>query len=144
MHQPKLLILDEPSNGLDPIMQNVLNEVLKKEKEKGTTIFYSTHILSEISKLCDRVGIIKDGKLIKIETMEDLSKKNLLSVTIKSEEIEKIKKELKVECDIHSNTMKFIKNMDINDLIKSIEKYKIEKLLIEETTIEDMFLHYYK
>ena len=60
MHNPKLLILDEPTSGLDPIMQQTFYELLKEEKEKGTTIFYSTHILSEISKICDRVGIIKE------------------------------------------------------------------------------------
>ena len=66
MHEPKILILDEPTSGLDPIMQNVFYELLKEEKAKGNTIFYSTHILSEVSKICDRVGIIKDGKLIKV------------------------------------------------------------------------------
>ena len=59
MHEPKLLILDEPTSGLDPIMQQEFYALLLEEKQKGTTIFYSTHVLSEISKTCDRVGIIK-------------------------------------------------------------------------------------
>ena len=67
MHEPKILILDEPTSGLDPIMQNVFYDLLKEEKAKGNTIFYSTHVLNEVSKICDRVGIIKDGKLIKVE-----------------------------------------------------------------------------
>ena len=58
----KILILDEPTSGLDPIMQNIFYELLLEEKKKGTTILYSTHILSEVSKICDRIGIIKDGK----------------------------------------------------------------------------------
>ena len=70
MHEPKILILDEPTSGLDPIMQNIFYNILKEEKKKGTTILYSTHILSEVSKICDRVGIIKDGQLVKIEEME--------------------------------------------------------------------------
>ena len=70
MHEPKILILDEPTSGLDPIMQNVFYDLLKEEKAKGNTIFYSTHILNEVSKICDRVGIIKDGKLIKVEKIE--------------------------------------------------------------------------
>lgn len=144
MHKPKLLILDEPTNGLDPLMQNVLNDVLRKEKERGTTIFYSTHILSEVSKICDRVGIIKEGKLIKIESIEELSKKNLLSVSIKSNDIERIKKELNVDVPVDNSSIKFTKNINVNDLIKIVDKYKVDKLLIEETTIEDMFLHYYK
>ena len=72
MHSPKILILDEPTSGLDPIMQQVFYDLLKEEKENGTTIFYSTHILSEISKICDRVGIIKDGHLLKVETIKEL------------------------------------------------------------------------
>lgn len=76
MHEPKLLILDEATSGLDPVMQQEFFKILKEEKEKGTTIFYSTHILSEVSKICDRVGIIKDGHLLKIESMEELHKKN--------------------------------------------------------------------
>ena len=65
MHSPKILILDEATSGLDPIMQNVFFDLLLEEKKKGTTILYSTHVLSEISKICDRVGFIKDGKIIK-------------------------------------------------------------------------------
>ncbi|MCI6266614.1 MAG: ABC transporter ATP-binding protein, partial [Erysipelotrichaceae bacterium] len=75
MHEPKILILDEPTSGLDPIMQNVFYDLLREEKAKGNTIFYSTHILGEVSKICDRVGIIKDGKLIKVEKIEDLFEK---------------------------------------------------------------------
>ena len=86
MHEPKILILDEPTSGLDPIMQNVFYDLLKEEKAKGNTIFYSTHILNEVSKICDRVGIIKDGQLIKVEKIEELSQKSLTFVTITSEE----------------------------------------------------------
>ena len=62
MHEPKILILDEATSGLDPIMQDVFFKILNQEKEKGTTIFYSTHILNEVSKICDRVGLIKNGE----------------------------------------------------------------------------------
>ena len=145
MHNPKLLILDEPTSGLDPIMQQTFYELLKEEKEKGTTIFYSTHILSEISKICDRVGIIKEGHLLKIETMEELHKKNLNIVTIESKEIDKIIKDLKQDLiSKNSDTIKFKNKLSINILIEKLSKYKIDKLLIEEATIEDIFLHYYK
>lgn len=145
MHEPKLLILDEPTSGLDPIMQRVFYDLLQEEKEKGTTIFYSTHILSEISKICDRVGIIKEGKLLKVESIKELQSKNLTNVTIISTEIEKIIKELKVEVETKDEkTIKFKNTLDSNVLIKILSKYEIEKLLIEEPTLEDIFLHYYK
>lgn len=144
MHEPKLLILDEPTSGLDPVMQQVFYELLEEEKEKGTTIFYSTHILSEISKVCDRVGLIKDGTLLKIETIEEMKKKNLTFVTIESKDVKKIVHDLKLDMLEQSDHMiKFKNSCSINDLIQVLSKYHIDKLLIEEATLEDMFLHYY-
>jgi len=145
MHEPKLLILDEPTSGLDPIMQQEFYDLLKEEKKKGTTIFYSTHILSEISKICDRVGIIKDGQLLKIEPIKELVDKNLSYVTIKSNDIDNISEEL--DADILSkneNVLIFKNTMSANKLINVLSKYNIEKILIESATIEDVFLHYYK
>lgn len=144
-HQPKILILDEPTSGLDPIMQNVFYELLKEEKAKGNTIFYSTHILSEVSKICDRVGIIKDGELIKIEKMEELSQKSLTFVTVTSKYSKEIEKDLKVNIiSEEGNTIKFGNNLPHDELIKKLSKYKIDRILIEEATLEDMFLHYYQ
>ena len=145
MHEPKILILDEPTSGLDPIMQNVFYDLLKEEKKKGTTIFYSTHILSEVSKICDRVGIIKDGNLIKVEKMEELSQKSLTFVTLTSTQAETIIKDLKVNViSKDGNTIRFGNNLPDDELIKKLAQYKIDKILIEEATLEDMFLHYYK
>lgn len=145
MHQPKLIILDEPTSGLDPVMQQEFYELLKEEKAKGTTIFYSTHVLSEISKICDRVGIIKEGKLLQIETIEELLNKNLIYVTIESEDIDNIIEDLKISSDLKTgNKIKFKNTLSTDLLIKTISKYKIDKLLIEEATIEDLLLCYYK
>lgn len=145
VHEPKLLILDEPTNGLDPIMQQTFYELLEEEKQKGTTIFYSTHILNEISKVCDRVGIIKEGKLLKIDSIKELHKKNLTIVTISSNEIDKIIKDLNIEIiEQDKNTVKFKNTLLPNELINQLAKYSIEKILIEEATLEDVFLHYYK
>ena len=145
MHEPKLLILDEATSGLDPIMQEVFYELLKEEKKKGTTIFYSTHILSEVSKICDRVGIIKDGTLLKVENTKDIKNNDLTYVTIKSDEVKKIEKDLKVNVNyVDKTTIKFKNQMLPNELMKKLLKYKIDKLLIEEASLEDIFLHYYK
>lgn len=145
MHEPKILILDEPTSGLDPIMQQTFYELLNEEKAKGTTIFYSTHILNEVSKLCDRVGIIKDGKLLKIETIEEMKNKNLTFVTIESDEIEGIVSKLNLSViSKENNTIKFKNEMSSDLLIKELSKFKIDRILIEEATIEEIFLHYYK
>ena len=145
VHDPKLIILDEPTSGLDPIMQDVFYNILKEEREKGNTIFYSTHILSEIKKICDRVGIIKDGNLIKVETLKEMKNNNLVIVTIKSRKIANIKTELRFKIlEETEEEIKILYNDDINKLIKLLECYNLEKLLIEELSIEDMFIHYYK
>jgi len=145
MHEPKLLILDEPTNGLDPIMQQVFFELLTEEKKKGTTVFYSTHILSEISKTCDRVGIIKEGQLLKIETIKELLEKNLTYVTISSEDVQQLIVEFKNNIiSSYDKTIVLKNTMDSNTLIKILSKYNIEKLLIEQAPLEDIFLHYYR
>lgn len=140
MHEPKLLILDEPTSGLDPIIQEEFFNILKEEKKKGTTIFFSSHVLSEIKKVCDRVGIIKEGHLIKVDTISNFNKNNYLNIHIESKDIEKISQELNI--DIINNN--FIYQGDINILINKLSKYKIDKLLINEPEIEELFIDYYK
>ncbi len=145
MHSPELLILDEATSGLDPIMQSIFHDILLEEKKKGTTILYSSHVLSEVSSICDRIGFIKDGKIIKEDTIENIKKNNYTYLTISSSEINKIKKELKLEIKGESKSeIKFINNMDPNELIKKLSNYKIDKLLIENISLEDLFSNYYK
>lgn len=146
MHEPKLLILDEPTSGLDPLMQEKFFEILLEEKKKGTTIFFSSHNLSEVKKVCDRVGIIKNGSLIEVDTVKNLSKNNFNIITIISDDIKKVNLPLK-EMHIKNMTEKelcFIYKGDINKIIKLISSIKIDKLLIEEPTIDEIFMHYYK
>ena len=145
MHEPDLLILDEPTSGLDPIMQSVFHDILLKEKEKGTTILYSSHILSEVANLCDKIGFIKDGKVIKEDSIENIMKDSYTYLTIASIDIEKIKDDLKLRIKSENdNEIVFINDIDINILIKKLSKYKIDKLLIENVSLEDLFVNYYK
>ena len=145
MHEPEILILDEPTSGLDPIMQNVFHEILIEEKKKGTTILYSSHVLSEVSNLCDKIGFIKDGVIIKEDFMDNIKKNNYTYLIIESKDISKIKKELKLEIvEEKDNIIKYINNMKSNELIKILSKYNIDNLLIEEIPLEDLFMNYYK
>lgn len=145
MHEPEILILDEPTSGLDPIIQNEFHNILMKEKEKGTTIIYSSHVLSEVSNLCDKVGLIKDGKIIKEDTMENIKKENYTYLKISSKDIDKIKKELglKVFKETKEETI-FMNNLKPNELLSKLSKYEIDRLLIEEIQLEDLFINYYK
>lgn len=145
MHQPELLILDEPTSGLDPMMQSIFHNILLEEKQKGTTILYSSHVLSELSTISNKIGFIKDGVIIKQDLMENIKKENYTYLTILSKDIDKIKKELKLEIkEENSNGTKFINNKDSNELISILSKYNIEKLLIENISLEDLFEKYYK
>lgn len=145
MHEPKILILDEPTSGLDPIIQNIFYELLLEEKKKGTTILYSTHILSEVSKICDRIGFIKDGVIIKEDNIKNIEENSMTYLTIESDEVDKIKKELNMKIIAETdNLVKFMNTLKPNELLEILSKYKISKLLVEEVSIEDLFIEYYK
>lgn len=145
MNNPKILILDEPTSGLDPIMQNVLFDLLLKEKEKGTTIFFSTHNLNEVKKICDFVGIIKNSELIKLESVNNLTKNNLLTITLFGEGAKALQLDgSMVIKEMKKDKIVFMYKGDINNLIIKLSKIKVENILIEEPFIEEIFLHYYE
>lgn len=145
IHEPELLILDEPTSGLDPIMQNNFHNLLLQEKEKGTTILYSSHVLSEVSNICNKIGFIKDGLILKEDTMDNIKKENYTYLKIQSNEINKIKKELNLEIITENNQeITFLNNIKPIELIKKLSKYNIQKLIIEDIPLEDLFMKYYK
>jgi ABC-2 type transport system ATP-binding protein len=146
IHNPKLLILDEPTNGLDPLIQKKLFNILEKQRAKGTTIFLSSHNLVEVENLCDRVAVIKDGRIVDVIEIDKIARKSGVKVTLKAKGIDNNKvQELNGEI-IENNkgeiTFSFIGNVD--ELIKEIAKFNVEKLLIGEHTLEDTFMDYYK
>ena len=146
IHNPKLLILDEPTNGLDPLIQKKLFNILEKQRAKGTTIFLSSHNLVEVENLCDRVAVIKDGRIVDVIEIDKIARKAGVKITLKAKGIDNSKvQELKGEI-IENNkgeiTFSFIGNID--ELIKEIAKFNVEKLLIGEHTLEDTFMDYYK
>ncbi len=146
MNEPEILIMDEPTLGLDPLLQNKTYEILKIMRDRGTTIFMSSHNLSEVEKVCDRVGIIKDGKLVGIETIEELGEKRLRRVEIrfgndyrtsdfKIAGVEKIE-------EISGGLLLTVRG-NIDPLIKKLANYKLDDLEISHATLEDVFLGFY-
>ena len=145
MHNPELIIMDEPTSGLDPIMQNVFYEILREERDRGNTVFYSTHILNEVSKVCDRVGIIRNGELIRAGQVDEISDKQLTFVTVSSDEVDALVTELGVKVlSREEDTVRFANHFPDDELIKRLSKFSIRKILIEEATLEEMFMHYYE
>lgn len=141
---PKLLILDEPTNGLDPLIQKKLFELLIEQKEKGMTIFFSSHNLIEVENICDRVAVIKDGKIIDTIEIKEISKKSSLNIEVEGLSEDNIKEFGGDIISIDNGTIKFKYENEIDKLIKEISKFKITKLVISEQTLEEKFMDYYK
>ena len=140
-HDPKLIIMDEATSGLDPIIQEKFYDILKKEKENGNTILFSSHNLNEVKKIADRIGIIKEGKLIDIKNINEIDNNEIYYVTIYTDD-EKLINKYKSEYD--GKKIKLSYKDNINKLIQELSKHKIKKLLIEEPSLEDIFMLYYK
>lgn len=146
LNRPRLLILDEPTNGLDPLMQKKLFEILVEENKKGTTIFFSSHNLTEVQRFCHRVAIIREGKLVEVKKVDELLGANVSKVTINSKDDLKalLKNKHITQITQEADTVSFLYNGDINILIKELCSIKIKELKIEEPALEDTFMSYYE
>jgi ABC-2 type transport system ATP-binding protein len=146
MNSPKLLILDEPTSGLDPLLQIEFYKLIKENKDRGVTVFVSSHVLSEVQRICDRVGIIKNGKLIKIEDIVEITNRSIHNVKISSDKktLERLKIPGSPELHYENGHVSFIYSGNINELIKELSFFEIEGLNISEPDLEQLFLHYYE
>jgi ABC-2 type transport system ATP-binding protein len=147
LHPPQLIILDEPTSGLDPLMQQKFFELLKKENEKGATILLSSHILSEVQRLCSRVAIIKEGKVIKVETMNNLISDNYKRFKIDvAENIPEQYFSLPGVSDltVEGKSYGFLFKGDLNEITKRLSGIKISNMLVNDPDLEEIFMHYYK
>ncbi|MBU3091063.1 ABC transporter ATP-binding protein [Clostridium sp. CM028] len=147
LHSPKLIILDEPTSGLDPLMQQKFFELLEEENKKGATILLSSHILSEVQRLCNRVAIIKEGKIIKVDKISTLQESNhkKIKIEVKSKIDDNYFKISGVaNLDIKDNVVSFLFSGNINFIMKKISEIEISNLWIEEPDLEEIFMHYYE
>lgn len=146
LHSPKLIILDEPTSGLDPLIQNHFFDLLSEERDKGATIFFSSHILSEVQKMCDRVAIIKEGRLIQVETIEHLTKNKVKNITITLELPKHFDIELEgiIKKEMNGNEITLFYRGEIKAILNKLNELPIQDVLIEEPTLEEIFMHYYE
>ena len=146
MHNPSVLILDEPTSGLDPIMQNKFVELIKSEKDKGKTIFMSSHIFEEVENTCDRVLMVKDGHLIAdkgIQSIRGVNKKHY-TITFATSELAKAFTRVHADSTFDGNyKVSFLLDSSVNDLVHELVHYDVQDIAVRNQTIEEVFLQYY-
>lgn len=146
LHEPRLIILDEPTSGLDPLMQQKFFDIIAEENKKGATVFFSSHILAEVQQLCNRVAIIKDGSIIKLQDIKTLREDNYKKITIRGQELDKNKFIIDgvSELEEQNSEIHFFYNGDINKMMHAISSETVKDVLIEEPSLEEIFMHYYR
>lgn len=141
-HDPRLCILDEPTGGLDPLMQKEFFEILKERNEKGMTVFLSSHILSEVQRFCDRAAIIREGRIIASGSVEELARTNAKRVSVRGSFDASGLPDVR-DLQISDDTVSFLYSGDINLLLSHLGRHPVMDLTISEPDLEEVFLHYY-
>ena len=146
LHQPKLVLLDEPTAGLDPLMQRKFFQLIRDENARGVTVFFSSHILGEVQRMCNRVSIIKEGKIIEVADIRTLQKNNYKKVQVVADALDAKFFDLPgvTNLESHNGTVHFFFKGDINAIMQKIGQVKVSDVTIEEPTLEEIFLHYYE
>ena len=146
MHDPDLVIMDEPTSGLDPLKQELFNEFLREERDRGATVFFSSHVLAEVRRVCDRVGIIREGRLAALEDVETLLGRGGKRVRVQTDrEIADGEFDLPgvVDRTVRGDAVQFTFAGDYDDLVDRLNDVAIVDLTVEEPPLEDVFMHFY-
>lgn len=150
MNDPEILLLDEPTSGLDPTMQEVFIEFILKQKERGKTILLSSHIFNEVEALCDRIAIIKEGKIVTILSAESIkkNKRKTFELTFNDDLAYSAFQKESLECKAIESKQQtlavYLKPGQTNEFIRIVSKYPLKKLIEHPWTLEEYFMHFYK
>jgi ABC-2 type transport system ATP-binding protein len=146
LHSPKLLFLDEPTAGLDPLMQRKFFDLIRRENDRGVTVFFSSHILGEVQRLCTRVGIIREGRIVEISDIRTLQKNNYKKVRVTGEKLKAASFQMSGVTNLQSEdgALSFFFKGDINAVLQKIAGTRVSDVTIEEPTLEEIFMHYYE
>lgn len=146
MHDPELLIMDEPTTGLDPLVQNEFYELLDGERERGKTVFFSSHILGEVRRVCDRVGIVRGGELIELDTVEGILAESGTVVRVRLTEgppPSALSFPGVSSVDRDGEYYHLVLSREFDALIERLSEYTVEDLEVREAALEDVFMHFY-
>jgi ABC-2 type transport system ATP-binding protein len=150
MHRPRLLILDEPTSGLDPLNQQEFDHMVKEARDEGRTVFLSSHVLSEVEKTCNRVGIIRDGSLVRIGDVAEVKAIKRYEITITfanavpADSFKSLDGVLEVEALNHGHGLRLTMQGTADAVIKAAAHYPVVSLVSYEPSLEDIFLRYYE
>ncbi len=146
LHGPKLLFLDEPTAGLDPLMQRKFFDLIRAENARGVTVFFSSHILGEVQRLCTRVGIIREGKIAEVSDIRTLQQNNYKKIGVTAEGLNPAAFDLPGVTNVQTDngTVRFFFRGDINAVLRKISGIPVTDVTIEEPTLEEIFMHYYE
>jgi len=146
LHSPKLLLLDEPTAGLDPLMQRKFFDLVRAENARGVTVFFSSHILGEVQRLCTRVGIIREGRIVEISDIRTLQQNNYKKVNVTAAGLTPATFDLPgvTNVQVEDGALHFFFKGDINMVLQKISGIQVSDVTIEEPTLEEIFMHYYE
>jgi len=146
-HQPKLIILDEPTGGLDPLIQQEFFHLLGEENQNGATVLFSSHILSEVQKLCDRVAIIKEGTIIRVDQiktlLENATKRFKLELAA-APDARQFQLDGVSDLAVVNHSVSFLFRGRMNDVTRRLAQIDLVDMQVEEPDLEEIFLHYYQ
>ncbi len=148
MNKPDLLILDEPTGGLDPLMQQIFNEIMHETRAEGRSVFLSSHLLAEVQAICDRVGILRQGKLITVEQVSRLTQVGFRWVSMQVREIGALPGRLEAidgvsDVSVEDSSVRLRLSGDFDPLLRALQECYVEELHVHEPSLEEIFLAYY-
>jgi len=146
LHSPRLLFLDEPTSGLDPLMQRKFFDLIRQENDRGVTVFFSSHILGEVQRLCNRVGIIREGKLVEVSDIRSLKQNNYKKIRLNVNGENPISADLPGVSNLQKENglVQFFFRGDINNILRKLALTDVSDISIEEPSLEEIFMHYYE
>ena len=148
MHKPELLVLDEPTSGLDPLVQQEVYRLLDELKDDGVTVFFSSHVLSEVERVADRVGIIRAGRLVEVEELEALREKAVRTFEVVFDDAPHLTEFENLDgvrmADLHGNVLHCQVVGSIDELLKAVANHTVRNLVSHGADLEALFLDYYR
>lgn len=147
LHQPELIILDEPTSGLDPLMQQRFFDLIEEENKRGATVLFSSHILTEVKRLCDRIALIKDGRIEDMDKIASLQSNHYKNVRLMADpaDLDQFEKSDLIESkERFGDQLHFVYRGELNKLLRELARFDVQNLSMEDPSLEELFMDYYE